>query len=63
MILDNEGLDLHSVIDLKLNFNHVEGYNKEIYNEINKRFYQLLKNVDELVWDSCQNHTRLSVIS
>ena len=36
---------------------------EELPNKTAERFYQLLKDADEPLWDGCQNHSRLSAVS
>ena len=47
----------------RFNVHEEHVHTEEPLNKIAERFYQLLKNDDEPLWDGCQNHSRLSAVS
>ena len=42
---------------------HEDQTNEEVSNDTAQRFYQLLRDADEPLWDGCEKHTRLSAVS
>ena len=50
-------------VALRLNVHDDAAYTEEAPNKTAEKFYQLLRDADELLWDSCQNHTQLSAVS